>query len=245
MSQDTRRCETCGSEVRKYPGPGRWPRFCKPCAAARKAAYKTKWERPEGYIPPSRRGSCSECGKAVQLSHTSASVVRCLECRRASRPGMKPCEFCGESFEPKRRGAGRWTATCSKSCAAKLHLKNGEHAWQVAPRYGVWTDGGDPERERDRYRRRDYRRRMRLAQVEAEPYTAAEIFERDGWRCGECRRTVRADLAWPHPRSASVDHIVPLSLGGEDTRANVRLAHLDCNTRRGNRVEWGQQLLIG
>jgi hypothetical protein len=35
----------------------------------------------------------------------------------------------------------------------------------------------------------------------------------------------------------SLDHVVPVSASGTShTRANVRLAHLVCNTKRGNRV---------
>jgi 5-methylcytosine-specific restriction endonuclease McrA len=36
--------------------------------------------------------------------------------------------------------------------------------------------------------------------------------------------------------SATLDHVVPISVGGEHTRENVRCAHLRCNARRGNRV---------
>ena len=42
-------------------------------------------------------------------------------------------------------------------------------------------------------------------------------------------------LAYPHPRSASLDHIEPLSLGGQHVHSNVQLAHLDCNMAKSNR----------
>jgi 5-methylcytosine-specific restriction endonuclease McrA len=52
------------------------------------------------------------------------------------------------------------------------------------------------------------------------------------WLCGQ---PVDKSLPWPDPMSASVDHIVPLSVGGSLTdRSNVRLAHLRCNSSRGN-----------
>jgi 5-methylcytosine-specific restriction endonuclease McrA len=35
---------------------------------------------------------------------------------------------------------------------------------------------------------------------------------------------------------ASYDHVVPTSLGGTDEPENLKMAHLLCNTRRGNRV---------
>lgn len=55
------------------------------------------------------------------------------------------------------------------------------------------------------------------------------IFKRDGWMCQICFRPVNPELKWPDPDSATLDHIVPFSLGGEHTRENVRLAHARCN----------------
>ncbi|WP_409347890.1 HNH endonuclease [Nocardia fluminea] len=81
-----------------------------------------------------------------------------------------------------------------------------------------------------------YRRRARLAKAVTESFRPIEIFERDSWECGICARPVERSRCAPDPLSASVDHIVPVSLGGDHTRANVRLAHLRCNIRRGNRV---------
>jgi 5-methylcytosine-specific restriction endonuclease McrA len=48
----------------------------------------------------------------------------------------------------------------------------------------------------------------------------------------------------PHPKAPTIDHIVPVSEGGDDTRANVQLACFRCNSVKGPRGS--QQLaLIG
>lgn len=86
-------------------------------------------------------------------------------------------------------------------------------------------------------READQRRRARKIGAEVEDFTNAEIFERDRWVCGICETSVEPSLSWPAPKSASLDHVLPLSKGGNHTRANTRLAHLDCNVRRGNRAE--------
>lgn len=39
--------------------------------------------------------------------------------------------------------------------------------------------------------------------------------------------------AVPHPKAPTIDHIIPLAVGGDDTRANVQLAHFLCNSLAG------------
>lgn len=60
-----------------------------------------------------------------------------------------------------------------------------------------------------------------------------EVFERDNWTCGICDEPVDQDIKWPDPRSVSLDHIVPLALGGAHSRANTQCSHLTCNVRKG------------
>jgi 5-methylcytosine-specific restriction endonuclease McrA len=66
-----------------------------------------------------------------------------------------------------------------------------------------------------------------------EKFTRAEIGDRDGWMCGICEGPVDKTLRWPDQQCQSLDHIIPLALGGEHTRTNSRIAHWLCNVRRG------------
>lgn len=95
-----------------------------------------------------------------------------------------------------------------------------------------------------RYRAAYWGRRGRQAGVEREPYTLAEIAKRDGWRCSICGDPVDSALFYPDPMAPSIDHVVPLALGGDDTTANVALAHLRCNWLKGDRITTGQLQLI-
>jgi 5-methylcytosine-specific restriction endonuclease McrA len=61
----------------------------------------------------------------------------------------------------------------------------------------------------------------------------AELGLRDGWRCHLCRKSVDRRLRAPHPRSATFDHLNPVSHGGDDAPENLALAHWSCNSRRG------------
>ena len=76
-----------------------------------------------------------------------------------------------------------------------------------------------------------YRRKRRALKkgVRHEDYSNNYIFERDGWMCGICGRKINKRLKHPNRLSVSIDHIVPLSLGGDDRPINVQAAHLRCN----------------
>ena len=73
------------------------------------------------------------------------------------------------------------------------------------------------------------------------------IYDRDQWKCQLCRKIVGKTRKNPHPRSPSLDHIIPRSLGGTDDPANLQLAHLRCNIIKSNHVaNGGEQLrLVG
>ena len=55
------------------------------------------------------------------------------------------------------------------------------------------------------------------------------IGERDNWICNICGNIVDKELKYPNPMSASLDHIIPLSKGGEHNENNVHISHLYCN----------------
>lgn len=143
------------------------------------------------------------------------------------------CAFCGEELSElrvKQRG---------KFCDAKC--------WGLSQRRPEHRGLSSDELRRIRWRRWDRKRRAMERDASSESYTRNEIGERDEWRCGICSRKVNRALAYPHRRSAVVDHVVPLSRGGNDTRRNVQIAHWDCNASKGSGVAGdGEQLrLIG
>lgn len=88
----------------------------------------------------------------------------------------------------------------------------------------------------DRRRANHQKRRALKKGANAEHIVALEVFERDGWTCGICSGAVDPECAYPDPMSASLDHILPLSMGGAHSLANTQLAHLGCNVRKGARV---------
>jgi 5-methylcytosine-specific restriction endonuclease McrA len=57
--------------------------------------------------------------------------------------------------------------------------------------------------------------------------------------CGLCGHDLDPGLAWPEPKSPSVDHIIPLSRGGTHAQGNLQWACLDCNLSKGARLPKG------
>jgi len=73
------------------------------------------------------------------------------------------------------------------------------------------------------------------------------VYERDRWLCGLCGERVDRDWSPDDPNRPSLDHIIPVSVGGSDGPENLQLAHLACNVRKKSEV-WGdgeQLRLVG
>ena len=79
------------------------------------------------------------------------------------------------------------------------------------------------------------RRARKRGAALVETFSHKEIFERDFYTCAICGLPVPVNERFPSKRSASLDHSVPLSKGGEHSAQNVTCTHLTCNVRRGNR----------
>lgn len=89
----------------------------------------------------------------------------------------------------------------------------------------------NPERVRESTRR--YQARRLTSTVERVDYGA--IAERDGWICHLCGQPVNPAIRGRVRAARSFDHVNPLSKGGAHVATNIRLAHLGCNSRKGNR----------
>jgi len=145
------------------------------------------------------------------------------------------CQHCGQTWEAWSR-QGQPPRYCSEACrrrAAKLRTD----AWKLANperatvnRATAWSNWAkaNPDKVRAKNAAKYARDRGSL---EAEHFTLDEIHERDqGW-CYLCQQDC--------PRAeASMDHVIPTCAPhhGPHTRANVKLAHLGCNSRKGRRL---------
>ena len=55
--------------------------------------------------------------------------------------------------------------------------------------------------------------------------------------CGICGRDVDKTLAYPHPLSPVIDHIIPVSKGGNPSDlSNLQLSHMGCNRQKSDKI---------
>lgn len=88
-------------------------------------------------------------------------------------------------------------------------------------------------------------RRARQRSAYVAPVYRQRVFEADGWRCHLCHRMVNRTAVVPHPLAPTIDHLVPLAVGGTHEPSNCRTAHFRCNYRKGARAAAnGDQLIL-
>jgi 5-methylcytosine-specific restriction endonuclease McrA len=74
-------------------------------------------------------------------------------------------------------------------------------------------------------------------QAQVEVVDPQIVFDRDDWICQLCHTDIPRDAVWPDVMSAAMDHIKPLSKGGDHSYANCQASHLRCNASKGSRYE--------
>lgn len=220
----SRECKVCGAQIPARVGHGRPREWCSPdcydveLAQRRECGRELRACRHCGIDISDRRGNTRFCSR----EHYYAD--RGIKLHRDGPPAERPCAVCSKPFRPKSDRA----KYCSVQCKGRR---------PKPPRKRRYT-----EADRARYQRKHA---IRQGAATGRPVVMCEIGNRDGWRCDLCRKTVDRWLEYPDPLSPSLDHIVPLSLGGIHDPSNVRVTHLRCNIKRGNRVGGEQLPLAG
>jgi len=76
-----------------------------------------------------------------------------------------------------------------------------------------------------------------VVQQSTDKFTKIEIFQRDHWLCQICYKKINNKMSFPHPDSATLDHIIPICKGGKHTKDNVQCAHWKCNKKKSTATE--------
>lgn len=227
-----RRCQACGLAFQARRGRG--GAVAKTCS---RSCYYWASRHPGQTRSVAR--CCRQCG--TDISHRSGPTKycsqRCSEIARGQRLpeplAQRRCALleCGATFQPH---SSRQRCCCEKHGKLLYNRESRADGRQKPP---PWSDV-----RRDRYHRR---RAQKKAASTGEPVLLAAIAERDGWQCSLCQQLVDPAVAWPDSLSPSLDHRVPLSKGGAHDPSNVYLAHLGCNSSKGDRLLDDGSLLTG
>lgn len=231
-------CVDCNVTRRRPHMDGQIPKRCDPCrkeagrARTRRRTAAKSEQAKDRFEQLGRLGSCSDCGGTISAKHQKSRLPqRCPDCReaqekikarlrldklKANRPGRPdfPCADCGDLT--RQNPIGKFSTRC-QPCRLTFNLSEARRRISENP---------------ERARASNHARRARRRGVGFETFGPKEIFERDGWRCGICRKRIAKRLRHPNPMSASLDHKVPLSKGGHHSRSNVQASHLRCNLRK-------------
>lgn len=125
------------------------------------------------------------------------------------RSRVYKCLMCGKLFTPSYRSKVR--TVCSSMC--------------------------NDERDRiGRKRGKKERKALKRGCAIGVRFLDRDIYERDRWVCQLCGKRIHKGKKAPHPLSPSIDHIVPLSKGGQHGWANVQAAHFICNSTKGAKL---------
>jgi len=202
--------------------------------------------------------SCA-CGSPTTRTRRSSlrRAPKCQDCRRddrvAGQCSLVPwaqCLTC-DRWHVDRRKVGYCSSACKSatpkdpSGSCRVHYGDCAQCGRVfcsrrANRKFCSEGCGKKSRKsirRHRERAAGYRKRKGhdCDDVGYETFTTRQIAERDGWRCHLCGKRV-LDREWRgRPGDAELDHLTPLSAGGDHTRQNVALSHRSCNGRRSDK----------
>lgn len=154
--------------------------------------------------------SCKVCGTRIQQGRKGYCSVECMQQHEVEMP----CRKCGG---PSIAKAGRKAATCD-ACRQEANRLANRLAKQ---RYG-----------------RNHKARARYHGVKYVAFPVRSIYERDGYKCQLCGKQVLPKATYRkrdgkiHPRSPTIDHIVPMCKGGNHEPANCQTACFICNSKK-------------
>jgi 5-methylcytosine-specific restriction endonuclease McrA len=170
-----------------------------------------------------KEASCSYCGAITNGAKHCGAKCSARELR--SVPRYRTCLVCEGTYDSLT--VSRRSVTCSGACRKqRTKVLAVEHY-----RREMQTEVG-----RDRHRRAEYKRKAAKVTAYVQDVDRGVVMDAGEWLCHLCGDSIPKQAEWPDPLFGTVDHVVPLSKGGEHSYANCKPAHLSCNCKKGNRM---------
>ena len=192
--------------------------------------------------------TCSRCGELKTLTSVEFSPDR-----RASTGFQSACKACYRIADNARSAARQKYYQDNKESITAVHKKyyenNRESRAAVAQKWYQKNKEASnaygreyAKNNRDKYNEAKHRRRARMLGNGVEKYTTLQVLETYGIDCHLCNRPV--DMSAPRgvgqpgwETGLHIDHVIPISKGGQDTLVNVRPSHGYCNVSKGARLK--------
>jgi len=165
-----------------------------------------------------------------------ANKDACLETSRSYRKNNKEelKQYFKEYTEKNKEKIGKRQREYSKANKEKIRERTRK-----------WVKN-NPEKTRASTRKANHVRRARLKHATIEDFNPSEVFKRDGYVCQlcGCKTSLRYKSQY-HPKRTELDHIIPISLGGEHSLRNTQCACHRCNIEKNNTGTGDQLRLFG
>lgn len=209
MNKKYKTCPICGKQF--------W------CGSSRRVycsdECKEKTKNPKQAKP---KYYCHICGAEIK---SRSKFYCCEDCRkeyerRKSRDhSMKDyqskifiCKVCGTKiitvYGDKRRNI------CSEDCEKALKLMHKRST----------------EKHKEKRKERKHAREKLINKIKKENVSYEELYERDKGICKICGMPISKNRKINNNWDGTVDHIVPLSCGGEHSNSNCQITHRICNS---------------
>lgn len=193
--------------------------------------------------------ACTKCGQIKPFSeyhkHKGAAdglSQRCKECRKVDSKNYNDANR--EIVREKSRADHHKNKDARNAKRSALYWKDPELSRQKSrEQYAKNPEKGRAyarnwRKENPEQRRvQEHTRRARENAVYSEPYTDADVLSLYGTDCHLCGQAINLDA----PRmnhfegwelGLHIDHVIPISWGGEDTLRNVKPSHGLCNLQK-------------
>jgi endogenous inhibitor of DNA gyrase (YacG/DUF329 family) len=175
---------------------------------------------------------CSLCGKEYQFGKGYQGFCS-HECRKEANR-QRSCEYYKAHFISVKQTNPFITKSCPE-CGRSFKVNY--HANRT-----IYCSKRCSEKEFKR--NQNHKRRLNKVSLFISKVHRQEIFKRDNFTCQICHKKINLKYKFPHPLSATIDHIIPLAKGGTHEPKNCQTAHMICNSNKRDLLQ-GQLLLIG
>ncbi len=246
---------TCNHCQSSFVHEHTWAKYCSSCRDPVKGGLRqclSKRERRRPAVESKTFGpfTCSYCGEEFMSKKRTRVTcsTKCIRMMRAERARRSA------AVSKDRRIYRAWSrkAAAAERNKARAEERAARLSWHECRECGspfqsgravaVFCSEQCSSKDSRRTSRKKRKAAIRAARVESVNPTT--VFDRDGWRCQLCgRMTSRSKRGTCHPNAPELDHIMPLSKGGEHSYKNTQCTCRACNHAKSD-VELGQRRMF-